>query len=300
MFFLADFVVLSLRALGVVAVFHAAGIMLFLVLFGTELERGTELLRQIARVAAIAGLVITGLEYFLLPARMAGAFAGVFDASLRALLAESPIAGAYGARVAGLGLLLLSLEMRDRARIWLGLAGALVILGSFGLMGHTVIHPYRWSAAMLLVLHVGIAGFWFGALIPLYVAVGAERRVVSAAVLRHFSALASWLVAGFVVCGVVLLGLMLEGADELASGYGLMVLGKILGFALLLRVAVNNKWYWSPRIERDEPGAVEGLQRSLAVEWLLMTVVIALTAVMTSLYSPALFSGGLAEAGIVH
>jgi putative copper export protein len=299
-FLLADVVVLSLRALGVLAVFHAAGIMLFLSVFGANLERGAELLQRIVRMAAIAGVVITGLEYFLLPARMAGSIAGAFDDSLRTLLAESPIAGAYGARVAGLGLLLLSLEMRDRARLGLGAAGAVVVLASFGLMGHTAIHPYRWSAGMLLVLHVGIAGVWFGALIPLYVLVGAETRATTAAVLDRFSATASWLVAGFAICGVVLLGLMLANAEELASGYGVMVMGKIVGFALLLRLAAGNRWRWSPGIRRGDPGATEGLQRSLAIEWLLMMGVIALTVVMTSLYSPALFSGGVAADSVLH
>jgi copper resistance protein D len=285
-FLLVDTLLLGLRALGVLALFHAAGIAFFLWLFGAQLEATTELLRRITRVAAVAGIGFMLLEYFLLPARMAGNLGGVLDPSLQALLAESTLAGAYGARFAGLALILLSLELRDRTGAWMGVAAAAVCVLSFALMGHTVAHPFRWSTALLLLAHVGVAVFWLGALVPLYALLGAESRACSAAIVARFSSIAVYLVPGLVFAGVVLAGLMLNSAEDLATGYGLMLLLKIAGLAALLRLAARNKLRWGPGLMRGDAAAAAGLQRSVLLEWLVILAVVALTVIMTSLFTP--------------
>jgi len=62
------------------------------------------------------------------------------------------------------------------------------------------------------------------------------------------------------------------------STYGALVLAKIAAFALLLALAAWNRW-------RAVPGS-PALRRSIAVEYVVMIAVIAVTATMTTFYSP--------------
>jgi putative copper resistance protein D len=286
MFFLVDALLLGLRAIAVLALFHAAGIALFLWLFGARLTATVEVLRRLVRAAAIIGIGTTLLEYFLLPARMAGSFGGALDPSLQALLAESTLAGAYGARFAGLALILLSLELPDRTGDWMSLAGGAVGVLSFALMGHTVVHPFRWSSALLLLAHVGAAVFWLGALVPLYAVVGGERHSCSAAIVARFSGMAVYWVPGLAFVGAVLAGLMLNSTEDLATGYGLMLMLKVAGLAVLIKLAARNKLHWTPGLVRGESAAAAGLQRSVLLEWLVIVLVVAVTVIMTSLFTP--------------
>src|SRR5262245_9224361 len=69
----ADYLVLALRALAFVAVFQAAGGVLFLWRLGEHLDEATaERVRSVTRLAAAAALILTVVHYVLTPARMAG------------------------------------------------------------------------------------------------------------------------------------------------------------------------------------------------------------------------------------
>ena len=128
------------------------------------------------------------LHYVLTPARMAGSFGSTFDPSLESLLLRSSSGGAHIVRVVGLALLALSLDRAGRVNTIGNVAGAALALGSFALMGHTVIHPLRWLLAPLLLVHVGVAALWFGALWPLRLIAIREPAERAGAIVARFSA----------------------------------------------------------------------------------------------------------------
>ena len=294
MFFLTDALVIGLRAIVFVALFQAAGAALFLALYERQTAQiAAERLRLVARIAALVALVAAVLHYVLTPARMAGDFGSTFDPSLESLLLRSSSGSAHIVRVVGLAILLLSLDRASRINTWGACAGAARALWSFALMGHTVIHPQRWMLAPLLLVHVVVAAVWLGALAGLYIA-ARENGTASGPLVARFSAHAGAAVPAIFVCGFLMSVLLIRSLAELATPYGAMVLGKSLGFAVLMALAAQNKWRLGPRLSAGDASAVPALQRTVKAEWVLIAVVLVGTAVMTSLYAPEHLEGSFA------
>lgn len=294
MFLATDALVIGLRAVAFVALFQAAGTAIFLVVYGRELAREQLVtLCAIGRVAALVALTAAVGHYVLTPARMAGDFGSTFDPSLESLLLRSNSGSAHIVRVVGLAVLLLAL---DRATVWhlrAATVGAALALGSFALMGHTVIHPQRWALGTLLLAHVGVAAFWVGGLTGLYVGVR-DTGVKAGALVARFSAHAIRLVPAIFVAGALMTVMFVRSFAELATPYGAMVVGKAVAFAALMALAARNKWRYGPRLGTGEEGAAAGLRRTIVAEWLLITLVLVATAAMTSLFAPEHLEGGFA------
>jgi putative copper resistance protein D len=293
-FFATDALVISLRAIGFIALFQAAGAALFLALYEPHLARASaDRLRVLARVAALIALVAAVLHYVLTPARMAGDFGSAFDPALESLLLRSSSGGAHIVRVVGLAILLLSLDRASRLNTWAACAGAGLALFSFVLMGHTVIHEQRWIMAPLLLVHVVVVAVWLGGLAALYLA-ARDLGTASGPLVARSSAHATWAVPAIFVCGVGMSVLFVRSVSELATPYGAMLLGKSLAFAVLMLLAAYNKWRFGPRLLVGEVGAAAGLQRAITAEWLIIAAVLVATAVMTSLYAPEHLDGSFA------
>lgn len=295
MFFVTDALVIGLRAVTFVALFQSAGTALTLALYAPDLAPASaDRLRNIARVAALVALVATVLHYVLTPARMAGDFGSTFDPALGSLLLRSSSGTGHIARVIGLAVLLLSLDRASRLNTWAACAGAAVALGSFALMGHTAVHPQRWMLTPLLLVHVGVAAVWFGALTAIHVA-ARDTGGAAGALVARFSAHAVRAVPAIFVCGFLLSALFIRSFAELATPYGAMVLGKSAGFAALMALAAQNRWRFGPRMLAGDAAAVPALVRTVRAEWVLIAAVLAATAVMTSLYAPEHLEGGFGE-----
>jgi putative copper export protein len=294
MFFATDALVISLRAIGFVALFQAAGAALFLALYEPHVAgAAADRLRSVARVAALVALVAAVLHYVLTPARMAGDFGSTFDPALESLLLRSSSGGAHIVRVVGLAILLLSLDRGTRLNTWAACGGAALALLSFVLMGHTAIHEQRWLLAPLLLIHVAVAAVWLGALAALYLA-ARDTGTASGPLVARFSKHAAWAVPAIFVCGLAMSVVLIRSWSELATPYGAMVLGKSFGFAALMALAAQNKWRFGPRLLAGDASAVGSLQRTIAAEWVLIGAVLVATAVMTSLYAPEHLDGSFA------
>jgi putative copper resistance protein D len=281
--FVTDFLVLALRALGFLATLQAAGTALFLWVFKTYLQESAEGLRNLTRTAAVIGLLLIVGEYALTPVRMAGSFSAWLDPSLTELLAESNVSTALMVRLVGLALIAISLDIENRLNTGVMAAGAGLALLSFGLMGHTSIHDARWALLPLLLVHLGIAALWFGALIPLYRL--ADRRGGGAAIAR-FSAIGKRWVPGIALAGLIIALVFIGRGDGWLTPYGAMVGAKTLIFLLLMGLAGLNAFRFGPRIAVGHPTAVRDFRRTVAAEWVTIALVIAGTAVMTNLYAP--------------
>jgi copper transport protein len=291
-FLAVDSLVLALRALSFVAIFQAAGNAFFVELFRSGLSQPTEeRIRIHARIAAVAALCLAVLHYVRTPARMAGSLGSTFDPSLEALLLESNAGGAHIVRVVGLALLVLSLDRPTRLNSIAAAGGIALTIASFVLMGHTVIHPQRWALAPLLLVHVAVTAFWFGALWPLYLIVRAEPAHVAAAALARFSRIALRSVPLVFVCGALLSVILIRSVAELLTPYGAIILGKTVAFAVLMALAAGSTWRFAPRIGSADPAAARSFKRVVVAEWSLIAAVLVATALLTALFAPEHLEG---------
>ena len=167
-----------------------------------------------------------------------------------------------------------------------GIAGALLIALSFALTGHTATSPLRWLLGPMVVLHVAVVCFWFGALWPLLRVAGAEPADVAARVVGRFSWLASRLVPGILLAGLVLMAGLLPDMQALRDGYGLALLAKLGAFALLMWLAAWNKWRLGPALARGEAGARRRFAMAVGTEMIVIALVLVGTAVLTTFGSP--------------
>ena len=281
-----DIVAIGLRAVSFVAVLQAAGVAMFLWLFGGSLAKSAGKIRSLGITAAIAGGVLTLAYHLVQPARMTGSFSGMLDGSLQAMLLTSDAGATTAIRILGLVMLVVGLPKRNRLGEACSLIGATLVVVSFGLMGHTAAHDQRWLLVALLVVHLLIIAFWFGALLPLYIAASRETNADNALVIENFSAIAAWLVPIIFVAGLGMSVLLLEELDNLWTAYGVSLLAKVSGFAALMGLATLNKWRLGPAIAAGHAPALRNFQRSVVAEWSLIVAVLVVTATMTGLFSP--------------
>ena len=283
---LPDIVSVVLRALSFVALFLAAGAAIFIAGFGRELTQSLASIRQVGRWMAIAAIGLVLAHFSLEAARMAGSFSGIVDANLQGMVLHSKSAAMVAARVLGLLLIALGIQRSGEWRAILGVIGATLSVASFALIGHTAVHPARWILAVLLIVHLLVVAFWFGALHPLYVVSRDEMSTTAAKVIDAFSRLATWLVPAILLAGLVMAVFLVPRIAILAEPYGELLIAKLVGFALLMGLAAANKWRFGPAIARGEARAAILFRRSVVSEFLLIVAVLAVTAVMTAFFSP--------------
>ena len=274
------------RTLSFIGLFQAAGVAIFIAIFGRNLARSAAHIRRIGWAAALIAIVAVLAHYSLEAARMAGELAGITDASLQQILLQSPMGSMLELRIAGLLLIALSIQSQGRFSTTVALVGAVGSLLSFALVGHTSVHPNRPILALLLLAHLFAVAFWFGGLAPLYAVSAREPLRVAGEVIDAFSAIALWLAPGLAIVGVLIAMLLIPSFAVLREPYGRLLLAKALGFMLLMLLASANKWRFGPAIARGEAQAIPPFQRSVAMEIALIVLVLAVTAIMTGFFSP--------------
>jgi copper resistance protein D len=283
---LVDFVSIALRAFGFIAIFQAGGAAIFLALFGGQLGASRLTIRRVGLLAAVAAVVFLFAHNALEPARLAGEFAGMWDPALQKLLEHSSAHAAFVARAAGVGLVLLGLITSNRHLVFVALIGTALLAASFALTGHTTESPLRWALSIALVAHLLAVAFWFGGLVPLYLVSSRESLAQAAAIIERYSRLASRIVPLLFVAGVLLAMFLMESVADLLTPYGAIILGKVVLFAVLMGLATLNKWRFGPAMTRGEAPASVAFRRSVLAELVLIALVLAMTATLTSLYSP--------------
>jgi len=282
----ADVVAIGLRALASASALLAAGHAIFVCLHGRLLESSLHRIRSRVLPAALAALALTALHMLVEPVRLVGAWSGIFDRSLHALLLFSDFGTTITVRALGLLLIAASSRQAGRAAAALAIVGATLVTASFTLMGHTAADDQRWLLAPLLFVHLVAIAFWFGSLGPMLTVTRVENPSVAGAVLAQFSGSAAWLVPLILLAGLAMSGLLLPGLSGLATPYGLSLAAKVGGFALLLGLASLNKWRLAPGIARGDRSSIGAFRVSVLAEWVLILAVVTVTAVMTALFTP--------------
>lgn len=285
-----DALSLVFRAVGFVLLLSAAGTPIFVALFRGLLSQSAAITARLGARLGIAALLFVCAHQWLEGARMVGDMSGLVDREMQMTALRSSAGVTFGLQV--VGLVLIAIVMRRGARtlpsiapplLGIGLAGTFLIIIAFTLTGHTSVVANRWAAAALLTLHLLTVAFWLGALLPLYAAVTAERPAVAAHLIDAFSRKAAWLVPIILLAGAGLAALLVPDMSAFRRPYGQLLLAKLTLFALLMALAAANKWRFGPACAR---GATRGFKRAVAVEYLLICAVLAVTATMTTFYSP--------------
>lgn len=287
-----DVLWVAVRALALALLLQSSGAALFVVAFGPSLAHSANGIARLARNGACVTLAVLVLQGALELARMAGDWSGVLDPALCRALLDSSTGHALAVRGAALVVLVPALAassapLRGRMRTLIALAAVALAAGSFTLTGHTLVSAYHWLLAPLLLAHILVLAFWFGALWPLARMTRAEPPPAAAAVLLRFSAAAVWLVPLMALAGAGMSMLLLPDAAALLEPYGRLLLLKIALFALLMGLAALNRLRLVPAVARGEAAGLRALRTSMAAEYLLICAAITVAAVMTGFFSPA-------------
>jgi putative copper resistance protein D len=155
-------------------------------------------------------------------------------------------------------------------------------------MGHTRSHDPGGGLGALLTIHLLAAAYWFGALLPLYVASTREPDARLTGIVRDFSRWAVWLVPTMLAAGAVIAWRLLGSLAALSTPYGTLLLVKLGGFAVLVALGAVNRYRLTPQLAMRPQNAASALRRVIGIELAIMVVVLAATAAMTTLYSPEL------------
>ncbi|MDB5453855.1 MAG: putative copper resistance protein [Caulobacteraceae bacterium] len=225
---------------------------------------------------AATALASGGAWFLLVTANLAGR---VDAASLAAVAGETSFGPMWIARLLiSAALVALALPGPRTTPVVALLAGAL--LGSIALTGHTQIHEggLRLVHVASDALHLLGAGAWLGGLIGLSLILG--DRTGSSPALRptvaRFSQLAYAAVAALVVSGLVNAFILVGSPAALIStGYGRLLLLKLLFFAGMLALAGLNRFRISPALAGPSANeAARALRRNVLAEQLLAIAVL--------------------------
>ncbi|UGY14764.1 copper resistance CopC/CopD family protein [Bradyrhizobium septentrionale] len=155
---------------------------------------------------------------------------------------------------------------------------AMICVGlSFAVSGHAATASPQWLTRTALFIHgVGLA-FWMGSLAPLAV-LAWQRKESLLRVLQRFSTIAVPVVTLIALSGLALAVVQLESFRALIdTGYGNIMLVKLGLVVLLLGFAALNRLVFTPAIAR-EFHRTRPLQRSIALEFVLMIAILGLVA----------------------
>ncbi|HKF96825.1 MAG TPA: CopD family protein [Steroidobacteraceae bacterium] len=281
-----DILSVSLRALGFVALFQTGGIVLFFALGESELPASEPALRRIGIFSALLAAIVLVAQYALEAARMGGEIGGALDPALQEMVLRSGSSVTLSWRVLGLFLIVAGLRRRGVEHTLTGVIGVVILLASFTFVGHTANSAQRWLLSPVLLAHLCVVAFWFGALVPLYLVSAHEPAETSARVVERFSARALWLVPGLFAAGIVLAAGLLPDLAALRRPYGLLLLAKVSGFCALMLLAALNRWRFGPALRSGEAAAGRRFRSVVAAEYALIVAVLCVTAVMTTFFSP--------------
>lgn len=210
-------------------------------------------------------------------------FAGMFDYQISLIIIDSPIGISTMLRISGLALLFISFYLKGNSQLILGAAASLLTTWSFTQIGHlSNVEPAL--VKLVLMTHLLGIAFWVGAFIPLYRAASGVIALPEAADLSHrFGQLALYIVGALFFAGVVMSIILLGNPSQLLTNeYGQTLGIKILLFFALLSLAALNKLRLVPSLKAGQPNAAIKLQRSIILEIVIVSVILVLTAMLTT------------------
>lgn len=238
--------------------------------------------RRLATGFACLGLCATVLVFSLRGANLTGDASGMIDREMLGLLWITPVGTALALRLVGLVILILGLFLGS-VGLWVSVLGGILAIWSFDHVGHVSNRDTR-LLDIALTLHLLAVAFWIGILTPLKRMVSTVATYPTAVQVGHrFGQIASGAVPVLIIAGAYM-GYALAGsiAALLATGYGQTLIVKVVLVAALLGLAAANKLRFMPDLQAGEPKAASHLSKSITCEWVVVLVILGITAVLTT------------------
>ncbi len=252
-------------------------------------QRLLPLMRLCASLALLSALLMLATQLTL----MSGDWRNLSDSGIwRAVLSTRfGVVWQWETGVAGVTLLASLLRGERRQQAWL--AGALLQLGCMALIGHAAM---REGVAGALqqgnhALHLIGAAFWSGGLLPLLIlmreARKIDRRSDAIRAMMRFSRYGHLAVAVTLLTGIVNALLIAGWPRQWHAGlYSDLLLIKVALVALMVAIALVNRYLLVPRFRLAGQGAQQKFIRMTQLELLLACAVVGLVSIFATL-SPA-------------
>ena len=155
---------------------------------------------------------------------------------------------------------------------------------SFTLIGH--ISDMGGGEKTLVMVHVIVMAWWFGALYPLKKACNTLGRDELYQLMEGFGKQASVMVSLLLVAGLLLAIQLVGGIDALLwSNYGQTILVKLFLVTSILTIAALHKLKLVPNLESHN--GREALSKSISIEMVVAFVILFVTSGLTSVVGPA-------------
>jgi copper resistance protein D len=248
-------------------------------------------LRRMAGAAIVVAAVSALIWFALAAGQMGEGWADSVDPEvLSAVALNTDFGRIWLWRIGLLALLLgaLALGRHDRWAVVVPVSG--LLLASLGLVGHATMQTGLLGALHRVNqgLHLLCAGAWLGALPPLLLCLAHFRdqqlRPKAVLALRRFSGVGHFLVALVVLTGV-LNTIWTLGAwpDDFSSPYQTLLAAKIALVALMIGLALVNRYLLAPRIGAANGPALRALALNSVAELVLGFVVLGLVSTFGTL-----------------
>jgi len=183
------------------------------------------------------------------------------------------------------GAVLLLTSADDDGSILLRLSYAILPLLSFAFSGHAAaVGP---GEGLVAALHVSVAAWWLGSLHFLRERCAHAEFAQLVALVMRFSAIAFILAGALIIAGLLLILILVDfSADPWLTPYGWILSAKLCVAGAVLAVAGYNRRQLTPRLLAGDRSAVNALRSSINAEVVLIAVVLAITAILTTYTSP--------------
>ncbi len=290
-----QFVFLAVRVALYIGMFGAVGGVVLLVVAkpSDQLRHATRRIIAVSSVTGVfAALIGLGLQGGML---LGGPPGFLLDGNTWLTGARSPFGRTAISAIVGLALILVAVRTARPAKtLGISAAGSVLILASFALSGHVVTGGPPELTIPPLLLHVAVAAFWVGSLLPLLRALTTPEASLT---LNRFSRVAVIAVPVMVLAGAVLAALQVRDPDALlTTEYGLILIVKLVLVTALLGLAVQNRVKFAPALARGDAGVSRRLSRSIQAEIGTVVAILFATAALGTTPPPrALLSGSQAN-----
>jgi putative copper resistance protein D len=274
-----------LRAAAFITALQAAGVAWFVAVCGRAGLGAVPSVTRLLRISALCAVPLVLMHRGLDAGRLTGEWSGMLDLHLQRMVWGRRPGLSSMVCAAGILGVVAGTSKSGRWGVRLGFVGALCVVGSFALTGHTTEASHPFLLQGLLALHVGLAAYWIGAVAGLYGLTRQSDPRPAARAAAHFSATAVWLVPLILPAGALLIWGLLPDLAALRTPYGGFLALKALGFCGLILLAATNRLRTLPSLVAGSSGAERRFRRVLAAEYAILAGVLAATATMTSLFS---------------
>ena len=269
----------------------AAIVTKFLLYLGVMLSTGTVIVtfvfnlkhtQPLIIIFSVLGLIATIFGFLFRGASLTGDMSGMIDSEMLRLLWNTPVGTVFILRIFGLSLLFVGLFL-GRIGVWISIIGGIFALLSFAQIGHISGNKFL-LAEFALLLHLLAIAFWIGILIPLKRLVSSSSTYILAAKIGHrFGIIASVTVPILIAMGGYM-SYELVGSIAALTGttYGQVLIIKVALVGSLLGLAAANKIRFIPSLSAGDPNAAKHLSRSIIFEWVIISAILCITAVLTT------------------